>query len=56
MLKGAEARMETFQSAADAELSSARGYGYNDFKIELAKRTIAGVLSEMAEAGGSPWV
>jgi xanthine dehydrogenase YagS FAD-binding subunit len=55
MLMGAEARMETFERAAEAELSSARGYGHNDFKIELAKRTIAGVLSEMAEAGGSPW-
>jgi xanthine dehydrogenase YagS FAD-binding subunit len=55
LLKGAEARMETFQRAAEAELSSAHGYGHNDFKIELAKRTITGVLSEMAEAGGSPW-
>jgi xanthine dehydrogenase YagS FAD-binding subunit len=56
LLKGAEARMETFERAAEAELSSARGYGHNNFKIELAKRTIAGVLGEIAEAGGSPWV
>jgi xanthine dehydrogenase YagS FAD-binding subunit len=55
MLTGAEARMETFERAAAAELSSARGYGYNDFKIELAKRTIAGMLSEMTAAGGAPW-
>jgi xanthine dehydrogenase YagS FAD-binding subunit len=53
VLAGAEARTETFQRAAEAELSGARGYGYNDFKIELAKRTIIGVLSEMAEAGGA---
>jgi xanthine dehydrogenase YagS FAD-binding subunit len=53
VLAGAEARVETFQRAAEAELSSARGYGYNNFKIELAKRTIVGVLSEMTEAGGA---
>ncbi len=52
VLQGAVACAETFERAAGAELSSAKGYGYNDFKIELAKRTIAGVLSEMAEAGG----
>ena len=43
---------ETFERAAEAELSEARGYGYNDFKIELAKRTMVSVLSELAEAGG----
>ena len=52
VLAGAAANMETFQRAAEAELSGARGYGHNDFKIELAKRTIVGVLSEMAEAEG----
>jgi xanthine dehydrogenase YagS FAD-binding subunit len=51
MLSGAEARFETFRRAAEAELSHARGFHYNGFKIELAKRTIAGVLSELAEAG-----
>jgi xanthine dehydrogenase YagS FAD-binding subunit len=50
-LTGAKANRETFERAAKAELSEARGYGYNDFKIELAKRTIAGTLSELAEAG-----
>jgi xanthine dehydrogenase YagS FAD-binding subunit len=53
LLAGAEARGETFQQAADAELAGARGYGYNNFKIDLAKRMIVGVLSEMAEAGGA---
>jgi xanthine dehydrogenase YagS FAD-binding subunit len=50
-MAGAQASMETFRRAAEAELSEARGYGYNDFKIELAKRTIVGTLSELAEAG-----
>jgi len=48
ILAGAETNPETFRRAAEAELSSARGHRYNDFKIELAKRTIAGVLSELA--------
>jgi xanthine dehydrogenase YagS FAD-binding subunit len=49
ILAGADARPETFQRAADAELAGARGYGGNDFKIELARRTIVSVLSELAE-------
>ena len=48
VLLGASATQETFRAAADAELEDARGYGYNDFKIELAKRTIASVLTELA--------
>ena len=51
-MTGEPAVAATFQRAADAELAAARGYGHNDFKIELAKRTIAGVLSEMVESGG----
>jgi xanthine dehydrogenase YagS FAD-binding subunit len=51
-MTGAKAIRETFEGAAEAELSGARGYGHNDFKIELAKRTITGVLMELAEAGG----
>jgi len=51
VLAGAPANLETFRRAADAELSSARGYRYNSFKIELARRTMASVLSELAEAG-----
>ena len=49
ILSGAEINLETFRRAADAELSSARGYRYNDFKIELARRTIASVLSELSD-------
>ena len=48
VLNGASATQETFRAAADAELKDARGYGHNDFKIELARRTIASVLSELA--------
>jgi xanthine dehydrogenase YagS FAD-binding subunit len=51
VLLGAEAGLETFRRAADAELSHARGFRYNSFKIELARRAIASVLSEMTEAG-----
>jgi xanthine dehydrogenase YagS FAD-binding subunit len=53
LLAGSKAGMETFQRAAEAELSGARGYGCNSFKIELAKRTMIGVLNEMAEAEGA---
>jgi xanthine dehydrogenase YagS FAD-binding subunit len=48
ILSGAEISLETFRRAADAELSNARAYRYNGFKIELAKRTIASLLSELA--------
>jgi len=43
-----EATAENFRLAADAELADARGYGYNNFKIELARRTITSVLLELA--------
>jgi xanthine dehydrogenase YagS FAD-binding subunit len=49
---GAKANRETFERASEAELSGARGYGNNNFKIELAKRTMVSVATEMAEAGG----
>ena len=52
VMLGAEASPETFRRAAEAELSDARGYGYNDFKIELAKRTMISVVNELAESGG----
>jgi xanthine dehydrogenase YagS FAD-binding subunit len=51
-MTGEKPSRETFERAAEAELSAARGYAYNDFKIELAKRTMVSVLSELAEAGG----
>src|SRR5882724_3636938 len=50
-MAGAKARVETFRSAAEEELADARGRGHNDFKIELAKRTIVSVFSELAGSG-----
>jgi xanthine dehydrogenase YagS FAD-binding subunit len=51
-MAGAKATAETFRRAAEEELADARGRGHNDFKIELAKRTIVSVFSELAKAGG----
>jgi xanthine dehydrogenase YagS FAD-binding subunit len=31
-------------------LRSARGFGHNDFKIELARRTIMGALTQAAQS------
>jgi len=49
---GARATRETFERAAEAELSDARGFVHNNFKIELARRTMVSVLVELADAGG----
>ena len=51
-MAGAKPTVETFRRAAEEELAGARGRGHNDFKVELAKRTIVSVFSELAEAGG----
>jgi xanthine dehydrogenase YagS FAD-binding subunit len=37
-----------FEEAADAELADAKTLSGNAFKAELAKRTIAAVLGELA--------
>lgn len=50
-LTGEQATPFTFQRAAEDELVSARGYEGNNFKIELARRTIVSVLTELAEKG-----
>ena len=39
----------SFRAAAEAELADARGYKYNSFKIELAKRAIIQALSTVAK-------
>jgi len=44
-LTGQEASEKTFRDAAEAELAPAKGYNYNSFKIELAKRSIVQALS-----------
>jgi xanthine dehydrogenase YagS FAD-binding subunit len=48
-LIGQEANEKTFRAAAEAELAPAKGYKYNSFKIELAKRAITRALSTVAE-------
>jgi xanthine dehydrogenase YagS FAD-binding subunit len=45
-LIGAPASEQTFAAAASDVLEGARGYGGNDFKIPLARRTLRAVLAE----------
>jgi xanthine dehydrogenase YagS FAD-binding subunit len=47
-LVGRTPNEESFQAAAQAELAEARGYRYNSFKIELAKRAIVQALGTVA--------
>jgi xanthine dehydrogenase YagS FAD-binding subunit len=47
-LVGQTADEKTFREAAEGELASAKGYKYNSFKIELAKRAIVRALSTVA--------
>lgn len=47
LLTGGEATTDAFRRAAEAELASATGHGRNDFKIELARRTIVATLSSL---------
>jgi xanthine dehydrogenase YagS FAD-binding subunit len=48
-LKGRLATLATYQAAADAAMTSAVGRGNNDFKIELAKRTLCRTLADAAQ-------
>jgi xanthine dehydrogenase YagS FAD-binding subunit len=48
VLIGAEANVQTFRHAAEAEMADGRGHGHNNFKLELARRTITAVLLELA--------
>jgi xanthine dehydrogenase YagS FAD-binding subunit len=50
-LAGRPATMATYRAAADAALKDAVGRGHNDFKIELAKRTLCRTLAQAAEEG-----
>ncbi|MBW4504401.1 MAG: xanthine dehydrogenase family protein subunit M [Scytonema hyalinum WJT4-NPBG1] len=52
VLVSAPATEETFAAAADAALREARPYRYNQFKIELAKRTLAEALKTVAAMSG----
>jgi xanthine dehydrogenase YagS FAD-binding subunit len=49
-LVGAPATWENFARAAETVLRQARGFGHNDFKIELARRSIVRALSQAARA------
>jgi xanthine dehydrogenase YagS FAD-binding subunit len=51
-LRGARATSENFARAADTVLRDARGFGHNDFKIELARRAIVRALTQAAR--GTP--
>jgi xanthine dehydrogenase YagS FAD-binding subunit len=46
-LAGSPATASTFNAAASAVLDEARGFGGNDFKIPLARRTLHAVLAEV---------
>jgi xanthine dehydrogenase YagS FAD-binding subunit len=48
-LKGRPATLSTYQAAADAAMRSAAGQGHNNFKIELAKRTLCRTLADAAQ-------
>jgi xanthine dehydrogenase YagS FAD-binding subunit len=52
LLEGAAPSPASFRAAADELLATARGEGENDFKIELARRTIVRALSQAA--AGTP--
>jgi xanthine dehydrogenase YagS FAD-binding subunit len=49
-LIGRPASMANFRAAADAAMEDAVGRGHNDFKIELAKRTLCRTLAQAAQA------
>lgn len=50
-LKGKPASADSFRAAAEAELATAVGLKDNEFKIELAKRTIVAVFNELRGEG-----
>lgn len=50
-LMGRPATLTTYQAAANAAMKNAVGRGYNDFKIELAKRTLFRTLAETVQLG-----
>ncbi|HEX4694228.1 xanthine dehydrogenase family protein subunit M [Sphingomonas sp.] len=47
-LVGQPAGTAAFEAAADALLADARGYGHNDFKVVLARRTLIACLRDLA--------
>jgi xanthine dehydrogenase YagS FAD-binding subunit len=51
VLTGAPAGRAAFRAAADAELAQAVGHPGNEFKIELARRTLAATLDQLLTEG-----
>jgi xanthine dehydrogenase YagS FAD-binding subunit len=49
-LTGRPATMVAYRAAAEAAMRDAVGQGHNDFKIELAKRTLCRTLAQAAQA------
>lgn len=49
-LTGRPATMATYRAAAEDAMRDAVGQGHNDFKIELAKRTLCRTLAQAAQA------
>jgi len=49
VMMGRRVSSETFQRAADAAMAEAIGRGDNDFKIELAKRTLCRTLADLTD-------
>ena len=45
-LSGAALTRQSYDAAGAAAVRNARGYGYNDFKIPLARRTLRATLAE----------
>jgi xanthine dehydrogenase YagS FAD-binding subunit len=43
--------MATYRAAADLAMKNAVGRGHNDFKIDLAKRTLCRTLAQAAQEG-----
>ena len=50
-LTGRPATMSTYRAAADVAMKDAVGYGHNDFKIDLAKRTLCRTLANAVREG-----
>ena len=51
VLAGRPATMATYWAAAEVAMAHAMGRGHNDFKIELAKRTLCRTLAHAAQGG-----
>jgi xanthine dehydrogenase YagS FAD-binding subunit len=51
-LKGVAASAERLRFAIDAELAGARTFAHNQFKVELARRTVVSVLGNLLGFGG----